>query len=772
MTRLTLAGAAGRRANGPVCSTSLRSLILLSCCVSLAVPVVAQAQTTARDTLPVIRRVDIEGNEAFSVDEIKRGIVTRASSCKSVFLSPFCWVGIGAFRRTERLDPRELRTDVARIRVFYFRRGYRQAQVDTTVAREGKAVHVTFRIEEGEPVIVRSLAIQGLEEVSDSEAIIESVQLQVGAPFSEVALTASRESIERALRNRGWAEAAVLVDALIPRDDSLQADVVLRAELGARSTFGNIEVQGSIEVDTQDIKRLLTFRSGDPYSEEAILRSQRQLYSMALFDYVAITAEPSVSDSTIDVLVQVNEAEARAVQFGFGVSTTECLQIEAGWAHRNFLGGTRRLDVTGVLSNIGTAALAQRFPCSQAGVPIEEDVGTNPYNKVNWRLRADFQQPWFLGSETWLHLGVFTERQSLPAIYARVSYGADVRFSRELSPGTAVIATYRPGRDSLEEGSADFLWCANFGICDPTDIKTLSEPRWLSWIALTYAQSRTDRVLSPTRGYRFTLEGETASRFTGSEWTYYRAAGEIVWFRSVGSDNVLGLRLRGGLVRPIGSGLEGVNLISAQGAVTHPLKRSYAGGAYTVRGYGENLLGPKTLLTDSTDLALSERNPSGCDSNLITPEGTWICNPEQAGLTSDQTFPRPIGGENMVVANVELRMPFASGRWTSVVFLDVGRVWDTGGEISAAEDWAWSPGVGVRYLSPIGPLRLDIGYNTSGTERLPVVTLVDRGDRIVMVQLVDENGEAAFFDWDPFRGPGLRGFLSRLQLHFSIGQAF
>ncbi len=752
-------------------SVRLRACLVVA--LSLTAPVGARGQTTARDTLPVTRRVEIEGNERFSNDEIKRRIVTRASGCKSVFLAPFCWFGLGTFQRTERLDPRELRTDVARIRVFYFRRGFRQAQVDTIVVRERNSVDVTFRIGEGEPVVVRDFQVEGLEPLGGIEAIgLSNLPLKIGEPFSEIDLTTSLDRIETALQNRGYAEAAVLREARIPVEDTLAAYVILRAEPGPRSTIGKIEISGTTDVSSEDMKRLVTFRSGDVYSKEEILRSQRQLYSMALFDYVAITTQPSASDSTIDVLVQVNEADSRAVQFGFGVSTTECLQLEAGWAHRNFFGGTRKLELTGVLSNLGTAALAQQFPCSQAGVPSEEEeAATNPYNKVNWRLRADFQQPWFLGTENWLHLGVFTERQSLPAIYARVSYGGDVRLSREISPGTAVIGTWRPGRDSLEEGSADFLWCANFGVCSPGDIETLSETRWLSWISATLARSKTDAVLSPSRGYRFTVEGEFASRFTGSEWAYYRAAGEISWFQQVGSRNVLALRLRGAAVRPIGSGLEGIDLAEAEEAITHPLKRQYAGGAFTVRGFGQNLLGPKTLLADSADLAFNaETNPSGCDPGLVTEGNNWVCDPVAAGVMSNEVFPRPTGGENALVANIELRVPFVSRRWVGVVFLDLGKVWTLSSKFGTAEDWAWSPGVGIRYLSPVGPLRLDVGYNTRSTEQLPMVSAFDGGRTIV--KLIDEGGETVLYDYNPFEDTGLREFVNRLQLHFSIGHAF
>ncbi len=732
----------------------------------LSTPARVAAQETARDTLPIIRSVRIEGNSAFSDNEIKRAIATRSSGCKSVFLSPLCWVGIDVFKRKERLDRREMKTDLARIRVFYFRRGYRAADVDTAIVQDDRFVDLTFSIDEGEPVVVRDLEVAGMEGVAGGEEIISDLQLKPGQPFSEVDLTASREQIERELANDGYADAVVLVEATIARTDTLGARVVLRTLPGPRSTIGNIDVVGTSEIDPEDVKRLLSFGEGDVYSEDEVIRSQRTLYSMALFDYVDITRLETGPDSTIGVRVQVNEGKMRGIQFGFGLSTTECLQVDAGWAHRNFFGGTRSLELSGVLSNLGTAKLARQFPCTQAGVEQNTGLISEPYNKVNWRLRADFRQPWFLGTENWLGLGLFTERQSLPGIYARVSYGGDVKLSREISPGTALIGTYRAGRDSLEEGSADFLFCANFLICRPEDIALLEQPRWLSWLTVTFARSRTDAVLNPTRGYRFTIEGETASRFTGSEWAYYAAQGEVSWYQRFSGQNVLALRLRGGLVRPIGSGIEGVDLSTRSEPVTHPLKRQYAGGAFTVRGYGQNLLGPLVLLTQSENLP-------GCADAEVTPNNTWVCDPMAEGLTSDLVFPRPVGGENSVVANLEVRVPFAAGRWTSVAFLDMGQVWTSRGGVSTTTRLAWSPGVGVRYHSPVGPLRLDIGYNTAGSGQYPVVSelLNDEGESII-VQLGNENDEPYRFEYEPFDASGLRGFLNRLQLHFSIGHAF
>ncbi len=742
-----------------------------------AVPAPGVGQTaTARDTLPIVRQLRIEGNQAFTDSEIKRAIATRATGCRSVVLSPLCWIGLDAFRRIERLDYRELRTDLARIRIFYYRRGFRQAAVDTVLARSRGAVSITLQIEEGAPVVVRSLELFGLDSIEDWEKVASDLPLKVGGAFSEIDLSATREQIERELRNRGYADAAVLVDAEIPSADPLGAFIELRGEPGPRSRIGEIEVAGTENLAQGDVRRLLSFHSGDTYSEAEIVRSQRSLYSLALFNYVDITTFPGSADSTIDIRVQVNEANVRGVQFGFGLSTTECFELQAGWAHRNFFGGTRKLEVSGALSNLGTQVLAQQFPCSQAGVRDEEDeVVRGPFNKVNWRLRADFSQPWFLGTQNWLNLGLFSERQSLPGIYARTSIGGDVRLSREIGPATALVGTYRAGIDSLEEGSADFLFCANFGVCQPDDIATLSKPRWLSWVSLTLARSRTDVVLNPTTGYRISLEGEHASRFTGSQWAYYSGQGEVSWYQNLGIRKVLALRLRAGFVRPIGSGIEGEDIQDLEEPVTHPLKRQYAGGAFTVRGFGQNLLGPKVLLLPGAQSQLLARLPD-CFPRRITADNTWICDPNSGSLTSGDVFPRPIGGENAVVANVEVRWPLSPQRWTGVAFVDFGRVWTTSGELRGGDEFSWSPGVGVRYNSPVGPLRLDIGYNTGGSVILPVVSLVnvkeEGGSRSVVVQLGDEDERPLGFEYNPFEGSGLRGFVNRLQLHFSIGQAF
>ena len=104
-----------------------------------------------------------------------------------------------------------------------------------------------------------------------------------------------------------------------------------------------------------------------------------------------------------------------------------------------------------------------------------------------------------------------------------------------------------------------------------------------------------------------------------------------------------------------------------------------------------------------------------------------------------------------------------------MAFVDVGRVW-TQGAVTTSDFWAWSPGIGFRYQSPIGPLRVDIAYSTSGSEQNPVVSQITETDEVVV--LGRRNGDPIALETDPFDKTGFSGFIQRLQLHFSIGQAF
>jgi hypothetical protein len=218
--------------------------------------------------------------------------------------------------------------------------------------------------------------------------------------------------------------------------------------------------------------------------------------------------------------------------------------------------------------------------------------------------------------------------------------------------------------------------------------------------------------------------------------------------------------------------------------LVHPQKRFYAGGANSVRGFAENRLGPRVLTADVADLlgVPEEGGEPACKPEEIQPFG---CDPSD--VPDDAFSPRAVGGSVVLESNLEVRFPIIASIFQGVTFLDLGNVWFERGELSLG-DLEYTPGVGVRYFSPIGPIRVDVGYRFREGERLPVATSgvrpfdPERDDADDRIQVRTASGgqeripwmrtnELTFLFRNALYGED-RSFWSRLQLHFSIGQAF
>ena len=141
-------------------------------------------------------------------------------------------------------------------------------------------------------------------------------------------------------------------------------------------------------------------------------------------------------------------------------------------------------------------------------------------------------------------------------------------------------------------------------------------------------------------------------------------------------------------------------------------------------------------------------------------------------MSSTDFIPQPLGGTTLAEASVEYRMPLPLGQtfrnFVGAVFLDGGLVGS--GDLRGLESinslvsgaGAVTPGFGVRYESPVGPIRVDVGFNPYGAENLAVVTSVpDSTGRIRLVPLAQTRSFS--------QG---RTFFDRLVLHFSIGEAY
>jgi len=728
-------------------AAGLRTALVAGVCALAALGQPAPAAAQRGPDSVEIRSIHFEGNTTFDESQLRASILADATRCRSAALLPLCWFGTSLERAW--FDPRVLAFDSVRVRLFYYRHGFREAQVALDTAWQAGGVRVRFRVTEGRPVLVASVGLDGGEGLP---GLGRNLPLRAGQPLDEIALEATRDSLQGRLQDNGYYHAQVLANYTIERTEPYSAQVEFQLLPGSLTRFGAIEVEGAQRVDTSLILRTLAFRSGARYSRAALLNSQRNLFALEVFRHAELAPLPTAADSVLPVRVSVIEGVQHRFRFGMGVTTAEYVNAEGRWLSRNLLGGARRLEATARITNLIARPLEGVRPFDRC-----TDLYSTIYCSLSGSVRLDFVQPRFLAPLTSLGSGLFFERVSVPQVYVRTSRGAYASVTRTFGR-SAVALGYRPELTRLE--SADQVFCANFTACDEDDIRLLRESHRLAPLTLGYNLERANSLLSPTRGYALRLDGEAAGKATYSEFSYLRGAGELVTYREPFRGVVLATRVRGGWAWASGVGLG-----------LHPQRRFFAGGPSSVRGFAQYRLGPKVLTADAVrTLVRSDSLGAGCLPETINAGECDVSvlareHPGQLRL-------QPVGGSVLLEGNVEVRFPLMFDRLRGAAFLDFGQVWRNENEVALAQ-LAWSPGLGVRYYSPIGPLRVDVGYNAAGSERLEVLStnVCEGGQPGCATEAGLHNGtelrSQGSVIWDPYRS-----FTDRLQIHFSIGQAF
>ncbi|MFN2431641.1 MAG: outer membrane protein assembly factor BamA [Gemmatimonadota bacterium] len=208
-------------------------------------------------------------------------------------------------------------------------------------------------------------------------------------------------------------------------------------------------------------------------------------------------------------------------------------------------------------------------------------------------------------------------------------------------------------------------------------------PSTLSFLELGALFDSSDDLFSPTEGNTASLNYHFANTLLTGDYRYHRITVLATHYQQVRRGWILALKVLPGLIQPFGAATTAEDSI-----VAVPLfERLFAGGSTSVRGYQRRRLGP--LAGEDC-----EANPDDCD---------------------------PVGGEALLEASAELRFPLF-GNFRGVAFVDAGNVWIDPGDVSLS-DLRYTPGVGLRYDTPVGPVRVDMGVKTRGADPGPAVVL-------------------------------------------------
>jgi outer membrane protein assembly factor BamA len=706
-------------------------------------PLVAQEvpAPAAEPRGPEVVELRFEGAHALSREQLEEAIATRATRCKSPLYFLFCALGAGWAQERAYLDSAEVPRDAERLRLLYEAWGYPDAEVGGEIVPRGDdRVAVVFTIVEGEPIRVASLEVRGLESLSPPVELARPLPLKPGDVYALPRLAELERRIRLAFAERGHPYAQVEISGNIDEATRTVA-LVLTATPGAAVVFGPATVVAAAPIRESTVAERVAFKPGEPFRPSALEATERMLYELPIVERVVI--EPiglERGDTVITPRIEVEPRKQRAFQVEGTVSSTECLELAVFAADRYFLGGPRLFGLGVGFSNLLANTFNEGFPCTS--------TGTGVYAHPNYFVEAELRQPLAGHPQTSILTRGFFSRESAAQVYIQRGYGGQVGVARQFNPGLTGSLLYSPARNELR--SADVYYCGNFGICDEAVIDTLTDFHWTAPLDLLVAWTPDGAPLTsrPVAGeywrrwIRAGLAG--AAPFTGSQYDYVRSVGEGAATRFYGDRFELAFRSRLGAV--------------AGQRILPPQTRLYSGGANTVRGVAQNLLGPKVLLTnaDRREALGCVRAPEGCPAGLV--------------VDPDLVSVRALGGRAVTEANIEGRV-WLGGRLQLAAFVDFGSIWrdlfrddvTLGGPTSQA---LITPGIGIRILTGMGPIRLDVGYDPSGSRRYPLLVRDPTTDELVFL------GDVVYNPFTFDHPSGFTEFWRRLQLQVAIGQPF
>ncbi|HMI43294.1 MAG TPA: BamA/TamA family outer membrane protein, partial [Gemmatimonadaceae bacterium] len=647
----------------------------------------AQDINCDRGDLEVMRLV-FEGNNAFSDAELAKTIVTTPSAWARRYLHL-------PFTVKHCLDRSELPNDRARLIIFYRRRGYPKVAVDTAVKLLAPgAVEVKFTINEGPPVILKSFLIRGLDSVPEKARVTRDLPVREGGRFDRFVIDAAADTIRERLHNNGYPRAEV-ANRFTVNDTALMAWDTLTVTAGPRARIGAIKIEVTPlagkkqQIPTRIVRRIMGLDSGRLFRESEIIDAQRALYQTEAYQHVSITPD-SGSDSLVTLYASLAEAPMHSARVGAGYGTLDCFRLTGEFTDYNFLSGARRLDINGRVSKIGIGKPLDGAPgmCPAA----KKDVFSN---RLNYYLGATLRQPIFLGLRTVPTITLYTQRLSEYNAYRRTTaIGGVASLVWRGQTRTPVNLSYSMDLGRTEAQPA--LFCAVFNLCDAVERERIQQTQRLAVLSLAITRDNSNRLLSPTRGSIVRLEARHSSPviLSDSGLQFNKFVGDASRYINAGGGNVLALRIRGGTVF-------GRSFGSATGFIP-PQERLYAGGPTTVRGFSQNELGSLIYIAGGYDSLLSTHPVTGAPDTVI--------------LARDSGYRRivPVGGNALLVGNLELRLrsPVLPQLLQFTIFTDAGEVWNRGGGAQVkAVKLKVTPGVQVTAFSPVGPVRVAVGYN-------------------------------------------------------------
>jgi len=581
-----------------------------------------------------------------------------------------------------------LNDDVRGLETLYRTNGFQEVKVSGRVLDnylgQDNALAVEIGIEEGPQTLVGNLKIEGNRVVPTDQ--FPPLNTSSGQPFSESNIAADRDILLNYYFNHGFPGATFEASAKPASDNAHRMDVTFTLHEGEQIFVDKVLISGLYYTKPFIIQREVKVQSGDPLSQFSMLKTQQSLYDLGIFSQVDTAVQnPDGVEPHKDVLIDVQEARRYTFNYGIG------LEFQTGTPT---IGTTEPQGAMGVSPRVSLDVTRLNFRGRDHTITFKGHAG-----RLQQRALVSYDAPRWFNSTNWrLTLTAFYDNTLDVTTFTSQRLEGSVQAAQTLSKASTMFYrfTYRRVKATNIEVTQNL-------------IPLFSLPTRVGMPGFTYIRDKRDNPLESAKGNYTTFDGGVASSYFGSEADFSRALFQNTTYHAFGKNRpperkyVFARSIRIGIESNLGN----TYILNPGEPCPHgfiscaviPLpERFFTGGGNSHRGFGLNQAGPR-----------------------------------------DPTTGFPLGGSALFVNNLELRfppatLPYFQDNLSFAIFEDAGNVFTAGHNVlHSLVQWSQpnpalcrqastradcdynyishAVGVGVRYKTPIGPVRFDFGYN-------------------------------------------------------------
>lgn len=553
---------------------------------------------------------------------------------------------------------------IAALLALYQSRGFLDARITPAINDNFGDVpgrrSVTLVIAEGARTTVHTLNMVGIDAATE-KTLRPLLLCKPAQPYSLERARTDRDRILDYLADHGYTRAAANWKAM-PAISDHQVDLEFSVQPGTQERIERIVVLGNEHTRLGLVNRELLFHEGEPISQSAVQESQRQLYNLGIFNQVQITPQDEPDSNTgKTLLVGLEESRRWILGYGGGFEVQKLGSNEPQGEYKE----SPRLSLD--LTRLDVGGRGQTF--SMGGRLSNIDTGANMGYLIPRLANRD---------DLSLRISGLVDRSRDVLTFTADRKEASVSVEKRFSASALLIGQYSFRRVEALNISSKI---------SAQEIPLLSQPALVGMFGGSFVDDHRDDPSDATRGIYTLVDAGVSWQDFGSRANFLRFTGQNSTYHALGNHLVFARKTQFGVISPYGS-LYTITVPATDGTPASVIRtnsiplpeRFFMGGSESMRGFSINQAGPR-----------------------------------------DPDTGYPIGGNALFLNSLELRTFFAQRRLGLVVFEDAGNVYSTIRRMhllkinqSSPEDLDYTShavGLGLRYKTPVGPIRFDVGYN-------------------------------------------------------------